>query len=88
MLNVAKYYLVLSLKKKKKIIWWQRNCNIYTHKIYVLISIKHKNDHKNVKLHILKIQNNYLYISNDLKSAIPTHTEMEKRVNHNVIFLF
>jgi len=35
---------------------------IYTHKFYVLISIKYKIDHQNVELHTLKIQINYLRI--------------------------
>lgn len=39
---------------------------MYT-KFMFLISIKYKDDHQKIKLQCLKIHNNYLRISNDMK---------------------
>ena len=37
--------------------FWQKKTLIYTHKIYVLISIKYKVDYQKIKLLALEIQN-------------------------------
>jgi len=50
------------------------------------MSLKQKIDHHKIKLHTLKIQNNYLRISSDLKIVKVTHTETERRLSHKIIF--
>jgi len=42
-------------KKNKSRVAIKINCNIYIHKIYVLINTNHKIDHQKIKLHTLKI---------------------------------